>query len=435
MKKLIVLAVASLVATSANAAEMKWSGSADWRYTYTKNNDGRNTRQTTGTSTGKSVSEMKTKAHQIRANIGATGGWDNIEWGAGMRTTGSANSDYTTLNNNADRNIGLEQAWFRYLKDFGALDMGVTFGRQMNVLAYDSVSQNLFDKDVRWDGFGWQFKFGMFGFNAAQYILGAQGSTTPGAEGTPAAATQGGSSYSATDSSDFAANAQGKFNYLLAFQPHVTWKFSDTIETMLAVGYYLWSDASQTNLSNGGVTDYNAVTTGGLNVAENPANFNMHNSKQWHFFNTWTLPYNLSFRGEYVINKEQFYNNRTVSGYIGNASHSFDQTRGPAASRSALALGITYGALKKANDFTLGYTYGNKGLASVVNTYTNDKFLADNNGHMFSAGYALANNFHLGLKGIFLKEKSQINATTGSTLANNQQMKTTYWELNTGVTF
>ncbi len=39
MKKLLVLAAVSLVATSAYAGEMKWSGSTDWRYDQTKLND------------------------------------------------------------------------------------------------------------------------------------------------------------------------------------------------------------------------------------------------------------------------------------------------------------------------------------------------------------------------------------------------------------
>ena len=39
MKNVIVLAVAALFATNAVAAEMKWNGSAGWRYENTSNND------------------------------------------------------------------------------------------------------------------------------------------------------------------------------------------------------------------------------------------------------------------------------------------------------------------------------------------------------------------------------------------------------------
>jgi len=58
------------------------------------------------------------------------------------------------------------------MRDFGSVDFNLTVGRQMNVFAYDKKSENFFDNDVRLDGFGWQFKFGMFGLNLGQYVLG-----------------------------------------------------------------------------------------------------------------------------------------------------------------------------------------------------------------------------------------------------------------------
>ena len=323
------------------------------------------------------------------------------------------NDDHVNLVGNTDRGLGIEQAWFRYVRDFGSLDFNVTIGRQKNVLAYDTVSQNLFDNDVRWDGAGWQFKFGMFGMNAAQYILGAK-----------SAGANGASTQSKTEATEAAANTQSKFNYLLAFQPYMNWKFSDEIETMFAVGYYLWSDDSNTNATNAGVADYN---TGATNPAVNPTTMSVANSKQWHFVNTWTLPYNLSLNAEYVMNKKRIFDNANVAGYTGTVF--------PEASRSAWSAGLTYGALKKARDFSIGYAYGTKGIASVINRYTYEKFAADNKGHTISVGYAIADNFHLGWKGMFLKEKEMLNANTGVALANGQNMKTTYWELTAGVMF
>lgn len=422
MKNLFVLAVASLIATSANAAEMKWSGSTGWRYEQTKNDDNLNSKVGSN-----DTSALKTKTHAIRANLGVTGGWENVEYGFGVRTNaGAANDDHLTVQNNLDRALGIEQAWFRYLKDFGSMDLAVTIGRQKNVIAYDTVSQNLYDNDVRWDGAGWQFKFGMFGMNAAQYITGAR---TVAAQGI-AAGTDGASSYSRTE-----ATVPGrKFNYLMSFQPYVNWKFNDDIETMFAVGYHHWSDSSKTNATGGGVNA--AATNTGTVPAIANSNFNMHNGNQWHFLSTWTLPYNLSFNAEYVMNKKQAFNTGNVTGYAGNVF--------PEASKSAWSASLTYGALKKAQDFTVGYSYGNKGLASVVNAYSYEKFAADNKGHSFSVGYAIADNFHLGWKGLFLKEKEKINASSavagtagraysGANAA--QENKTTYMELSAGVMF
>lgn len=414
MKKLFVLAVASVIATSANAAEMKWSGSTGWRYEQTKRDD-----QLNSTITGKNTSVQTTKTHGIRANLGVTGGWENVEYGFGVRTGGAGriNDDHVTLQNNGDLALGVEQAWFRYLRDFGSMDLSVTIGRQKNVLAYDTVSQNLFDNDVRFDGAGWQFKFGMFGLNAAQYILGAK-----------SGATEGASTYSRTEASQAVGLQNSKFNYLLAVQPHMMWKFTDDIETMFAVGYYHWSDSSEQNRTGGGVN--NTWNAGGTVTPTASANFNVHNPRQWHFLNTWVLPYNLAFNAEYVMNKKAAYTFRNIAGYGGTVY--------PEADRSAWSAALTYGSLKKAHDFTLGYAYGTKGLASLINAYSYEKFAADNEGHTFSAGYAIADNFHLGWKGLFLKEKSKLDPATGlaySGVNRAQQMKTKYWELSAGVMF
>lgn len=393
MKNLFVLAVAGLVATSANAAEMKWSGGADWRYSQTKSDTG----------LGGNTAESRAKAHELRANIGATGGWENVEWGVGVRTNNAANDDFVTLQNNGDRAIGFEAAWFRYLKDFGSMDLSVTIGRQKNVLAYDAVSQNLFDNDVRWDGLGWQFKFGMFGLNAAQYVLGA----TSGNNGT----RDGASSVTNTDASQAVAGTNQKFNYLFAFQPHMNWKFTDEIEAMFAVGYYMWRDTGGTNA----ITNAPAAT-----------NFRLENLRQWHFLTGWTLPYNLNLNVEYVMANKQKFDARSV----GRAT-----APNPDASRAAWAAGLTYGGLKKAHDFTVGYTYGTKGLAAVDNRYTYEKFQADRKGHMFNVGYAVADNFNIGWKGVFVKEKEKIDPATGVAYTGGRNLKVNYWELTTGVMF
>jgi len=429
MKNLLVLAVATLFATSAFAAEMKWNGSAGWRYTSVNQNDQLNS--VDNTTNNKDVSTSKFRAHQIRANLGVMGGWEHVEYGFGLRTggAGTVNDDYVTVQQGQDRAIGLEQAWFRYVRDFGSLDLGLTVGRQKNVLATDSQWETLFDNDVRWDGFGWNFKFGMFGLNAAQYVLGSVQHTA----GTLTGATRGASSYTYTDSSQSNAQTTQRFQMLYAFQPYMNWKFSDEIEAMFSVGYYKWVYEGDTNAIGGGL-GLNSNAAGTVPVLAN-GNFKMDNKAQWDFLLNVSLPYNLAFTGDYVKSDKAAYNNLTVAGYAGTA--------GADVSSSAWTLGMTYGKLRKAQDFTIGYAYTTKGIGSVYNTFANDRFRADDKGHTVLLGYSMADNLHLGFRWMSLSEKERIAAsgaaaTDGSAYAGtkaNQQQKVSLWELTAGVAF
>jgi len=419
MKNVIVLAVATLFATSAGAAEMKWNGSAGWRYSQTSQNDSLDSKD--NATNNKDVSTTKTKSHQVRANLGVTGGWEHVEYGFGVRTNNNASDDYTTVQNNGDRALGIEQAWFRYVRDFGSVDMGLTIGRQKNALATDGQWETLFDNDVRWDGFGWNFKFGMFGFNAAQYVLGAK------SQGTNQAST-----YNNTESSDSVATTNSKFQTLFAFQPYMNWKFSDEIEAMIAVAYYKWNYDGQTNQIGGGA-GVNANGAGTIAAVAN-STFKMDNKAQWDVLANVSLPYNLSLTADYVKASKAQYTTNDVTNYSSATQ--------PEVSSSAWTLGLTYGKLRKAQDFTIGYAYGTKGIGSVINTYTNDKFMADNKGHTVLLGYAMADNFHLGFRWMSLQEKELLNAsiatTAGSAYAGTnaaQKMKTNYWELTAGVAF
>lgn len=412
MKKLVVLAVVSLVATSANAAEMKWSGSTGWLYSIQNEEDGLNSKN--NATAQKNISKRTTKAHYIRANLGVAGGWENVEWGTGIRTGQATNFDYVNVQNGTDRAIGLEQAWFRYLKDFGSMNMNVTFGRQMNVLAFNGVEQTLFDSDVRFDGLGWKFNYGMFGLNAAQYVTGARS----GAADTA-------STYNKTDASESNPGTVAKMNYLLAFQPHVTFKFSDEIETFLAVGYYKWSDNSNSNTIGSGAT-WNTGTVATVGATDT---IKVHSPRQWHVYNTWTLPYGLKFRAEYVLNKKHTYV---------EAAPAYGLYDGKEAERSAWSAGLSYGALGKAQDFMLSYAYGTKGEASMINRYTYDIFATDRKGHMINAGYSVADNFNLGVEVVMLKEKNVMSPRTGTARTgtnSGEAYKSNYYGLNAGVAF
>jgi|GEM_PF-3024243 len=425
MKNLIVLAVAALFATNAVAAEMKWTGSTGWRYSQNSNNDSLDSKITVA-GAQQDASIRRTKSHQMRANLGVMGGWENVEYGFGVRTTGATiNTDYVNLaGTSADLTLGIEQAWFRYVRDFGSLELSATVGRQKNALVTDSAWQTHFDNDVRFDGFGWNFKFGMFGFNAAQYIL---GSTTAGAAGA--------SSYTYTEASQAAGATQTKFATLFAFQPHMTWKFSDEIEALFAIAYYKWNSEGRTNLSSGGT----AGNTAGSIAAVTPASFKMNNRSTWDVLANVTLPFNLAFTGNYVKSSKATADSNSIAGYVGTVANGGNVEL----SSSAWTLGLTYGKLRKAQDFTVGYAYGTKGLASVIGAYTNDKFTADNKGHTFIAGYSIADNFHLGFRWMSLSEKEKKDLTTSAALAGSgyagtkaaQNSKTNYWELTAGVAF
>jgi hypothetical protein len=403
MKHVICLAVASLLATSANAAEMKWSGSAGYRYEQTSFDTG----------AGGNAAEIRNKAHGYRANLGVTGGWENVEWGVAVRTNNGtiANDDHVFAGGASNFGIGFEQAWFRYVREFGSLDFSVTAGRQKNVFAYDSVSQNLFDNDVRFDGLGWQFKFGMFSLNAAQYTLGSQAGVT----------NAGTSNVSVTDASTLTPGAQ-RLTYLFGIQPTMNWKFSDDIEAMFGVGYYYWKDDTNLNALGGSALPASFAGTP-VNATTGLGAYRIGNPRQWQFTTAWTLPYSLSFNGEFVMNKSSNFNNAATGTTV---------TAFPEVSRTAWSAGLTYGSLKKAHDFSVGYAYGSKGIGAVINRYTHEKFQADNKGHTIRAAYALADNFHIGARAILTKEIEQVGPTG---TAKTQQAKNNYWELTGGVMF
>lgn len=406
MKKLLVLAIASLFTTAAVAGDMKWSGSAAVRYNNTVLNDG--LQATTAVGTGvKDISKTTTKAHAIRANIGAAGGWDKMEWGVGFRTGGAATttSDWVNYAAMGDQAVGIEQAWFKYNNDWGFGDISAIVGRQKNVFAHDMMTEQLFDKDLRFDGFGWTWKWGSFGLNASQYVIGASNNL----------AATGASTYTTTAATEAGANTQRRFGVLYGFQPHMHWRFTDSIDAMFAVGFYKWSNVVTAGNAVHGFTTPSATGDNGTLV--------MDNMKQWQVLAMINLPYNLMFSGEYVMNKEQKY---------GSAATIFSNNN---ADKSALALGLSYGKLKRAHDFTIGYAYNMKGLGAVANAQTNNLLPADANAHFVKAAYNLAENFSLGWQGIFADEKSKKQAANGNAITGPQKNTRSYWELVAGVSF
>lgn len=445
MKKLAVLTVATLFATSAMAGEMKWSGSAGWQYTKQKYDDSLGSTATVAAvagkaqdRNGKNLSEQTQTNQKIRANLGVAGGWESVEWGIGLRTqntnAGSGVDEWVNYGGatNPDTAIGLDLGWFRYMHELGGVNASATVGKQKAAFVFDDNSENFFTSATRLIGLGWNFKMGMFGLNAAQYWLGAR-----------SGGTNGTTSVTKTEFSDAAASTQGNFHSLLAFQPYMNWKFSDDIETMFAVGFYKWNTSQFTNLSGGGyasstinsTTAVNTATTNGsgTDTASKPAavgyNLKMHDPSQFQIYNTWTLPYSLMFSWEWVQNKKVKLDQN--SGLLGTLT--------PVdVSRNAWAANLNYGNLKKAHDFTAGVTYGKKGIGSVIGAFGNTTILPDNKYLIAKLGYALADNLNLSFMHVWQTENEGIDVSTGKPYAGNfanQKQKSKYWEITTGVSF
>ncbi|NUM88781.1 MAG: hypothetical protein HUU37_06235 [Bdellovibrionales bacterium] len=406
MKKLIVVAVAALFATSAIAGDMKWGGSSAWRYTDGKYDDGLNNND----ANSKSHSVQKHRQHAVRANFGATGGWKNVEWGVGLRTTGSANSDYVAFaNGSTDTALGFDQAWMRYVTGTSFGDFGFTFGRQMNVFAYDMTTQNFFDNDTRFDGFGFSWNWGSFGFNMAEYFF--QGYNR---------GTAGTASYTYTDSTQADNSSSSYFSKMHGFQPHFSWKFSDEIDTKFAFGYYMVDgDTNFTNSTAGATATINGFVTPSGTVAFQNGTVTMANPRWMQLYNSWKLPYKLGFSWEYVSNgrKPKF------------------GTSAVEMNGKAYAAALTYGSIKKAQDWKVGFTYGKKDVGSVISNFSGGRWLPNNKGWVFNADYGLADNFNIGFKTYRLKNVDNINSTTGQALSTAQSVKTTINELVTSVSF
>lgn len=427
MKCTFLLLAAVLATNTANAGDLKWSGSLGWIYSKKTEDDSLSSKRNSPSSSahGKDVSSLITKSHAVRGNLGVNTSWDNIEVGTGIRTSsGVANNDQVTVQSSADRTIALEQAWMRYLHDFGSVKMNVTAGRQKNVFAYDSVSENFFDNDLRLDGFGWQFKFGMFGLNLGQYITGGKSQ-----------ASNGSASISYTEGTDATVGSKSRFNTLFGFQPTMNFKFTDDIETMLAVGYFHWNDNANTNQTSAGTNLTNNTATSTVAIIPSVA-FKIHNPKQWQVYNTWTLPYGFVFSGEFVLANKAHYDNTRVTNYPGAGIPT------PEANNKAWSAGLTYGTIAKAHDWNVMYFYNKKGLASVIGAYSGDAFLPDNKGHVVKANFAVSKDFVIGGVAMWMKEDGRVNANgvsaTGVAYANanaQQELKTNYYELNAGISF
>jgi hypothetical protein len=335
------------------------------------------------------------------------------------------NSDWTAVGSSkggaTDLGLGFSKAWFKYGNDWGFGDIGFIFGRQAPAFV-TGKNQLFIDKDVNFDGMAQTWHWGSFGLNLSEYVLG-------GVNG-------GAQSSSDVTSTDFSSNqptTPSGLAYLFSVQPTFKWKFTDEINALFAVGYHKWTNtvgsAYQNLIPNGGLSTAGFGTTAATSIANGTTfatRVSQENSAQWQFLTSWNLPYMLAFDFEYIMNKDLFY--QPVAAPGGNSN-----LGGTKQDKSAWSAGLSYGSLKKAHDFTIAYSYHNKGLGAVLTAFTDDVIQAGMQGHEINVAYNIANNFSFGANAYFLQEK-----TTKNNLGNDvspAKIKTNYWELTTGVRF
>ena len=423
MKKYLVLATLFVFSTSAYAANITWNGHFDYRYDKTSRKDG----TTDNDAQNKSQSEDKTVTHALRASLGATGGWDNIEWGMTVGTTGNTNppigsggatvlpnNTFVTFNNNTngtqgDLPLGVREAWFRYGNDWGFGDLGFTIGRQAPAFR-TGAAETFIDNDVRFDGFAETWKWGSFGVNFSQYILGGTDSNASGA-----------SAVTSTPSTRDAAGTIESIAVLYSWQLVFDWRFTDDIAADFWAGYHLWSNTVGAQYQN----DVPNGNSGGINGAASLVG--LENSRHWQFGMGWMFPYTIGVDFEIIINNDHEYGAPAAIGGI--KAPNTNKLAG-----TAWSAGITFGELKKAQDFMIGYTYSDKGLGSIANAFTNENSPAGFNGHTIDLAYNVANNFHIGGQVRFLDEKDAKN-NTGVAATGNAKMDRNYWNVMAGVQF
>lgn len=404
--------ILSLAAPSLAHAETTWTAGAGVRHLVRNLDDGLNTVDPV---TNKDTSKTKERRWEYRGMVGASGKGDVWDWGMDIRTqpAGSVTTEWISNSNNTDMGIGLSQAYGRYHRNISDVDFAVTVGRAKPAMMFDNISQQLFDNDVRFDGFGWSFKYGQFGLNAAQYILGSV------SKGTVSA-----SSFSKTESSDSNPQTQSHFGVLYSIQPYVQFKIMDDINSLFAIGWYNWAgtggNMDPTVATTQGTGFYtNNVHGGTAGVVGNIAPVIMDNAQQWQLLSDTSLPHDFRLLAEYVRNKKTYYGTR-----LAVASPVID------AARVAWAVSLAWGKPKKAGDLFFSYTYGNKGIASVINTFTNGDVSADNTSHFFAGRYYYADSLYFEAKAQFHTEKALLGgdgqpvpAPNGSRKQTNQRFE------------
>ncbi len=398
MRKLLVGIMLSAVLAPSARAEVTWSGGVGIRHLIRELNDGLDTRNAASFNT----SESTNLRWEMRATLGVLSKTEKVDFGFDMRTISpTANtSEWLAVNNAGDFAFGIGQAFGRFHTTVGECAMSLTAGRHKTVMLYDNMAQMLFDNDVRFDGFGWTFKHGSMGFNMAQYVLGSTN------QGTPASTA----AYNYSEATQDVANTRSRFAVLYSFQPFFEFNIGNDIKSLIAVGYHTWTGTGG-NATTGWFS--NTVHGGTAGTVGNVNPVIMDNSRQFQILSDTSLPYSLRFVAEYVRNKNVKYGTRTAMTDID-------------ADNDALALSLGWGKPKKAGDFGAAYSFSNKGIASVLTSFTNGDIAADNVSHFFEVKYMAADSLSLTAKAQKHRQSASVGGDgqpmpAGSELRNQTQ--------------
>lgn len=380
MRAILLALSAILFYSPAALAEVTWSGGVGIRHMVRHLDDGLQTRSFVNNT---DMSVTTNKRWEYRGALSLLSKTESVDFGLDLRTVSGVTSEWVTSTlASSGLGIGVAQAFGRLRGEVLGGKGAVTLGRQRTVILYDNMAQMLFDNDVRFDGLGWAWKYDFFGINISQYVLGAT------EQGTGASA----STYTYTAYSQENASTRSHFGVLYQFQPFVEFKLGEEIKSLFAVGYHNWSGTGakfNTGWYNNAVHGGTAGTVGNIDALP------MDNAQQWQFFSDTSLPWNLRFVAEYIFNKRVNYGLRIAP----------TTTK---ADGDALALSLAWGKPKKAGEFGLSYSFSDKGLGSVISTFTNGDIAADNQSHFFEGKYMLTDGFQLASKAQFHKEKARL---------------------------
>lgn len=354
----------SFTVVEARAEELKWSAKSGVRFTRRVHNDGLETRNAAGKDSSKSTNDR----YEMRAGLGVSGKAGPVEWGVAVRTQAAATNEWVQVQSAQDRGIGVELAYGRYVTTLFDGDFLAIFGRQKPLFLFDGVGQILVDSDVRFDGFGWNWKKGNFGLVLTQYVQGARSLGVAGA-----------STFTHTEATDASPDTQGGFAWKLSFQPSYKWKISEDMEAQFALGYH-HSTGTSGNSAAGFFN--NAIHGGQAGTAGVTTAVSMDNARQWQALAITTLPWRLRASAEYVRNKKTLYGTRAAP-----TNKETDNV--------AYSIGLAWNKVKSAGDWAATYHFVHKGVGSVVGAYSDGDVSPDLAGHLLGVTYGLAESVNI----------------------------------------
>lgn len=390
---ILIFLVLSVVVTSEAMAEIVWSGKIQLRYSSVNTDDKDPARGNASGRTGL----IRTEDYEAKYLLNANGGWDNIEWGLGIRGRGNQaapNAASTSFRNGINDNTPtINEGWLRYVNDWGFGEIGITAGKQQAVFRSNSHLELLLDSDVRFDGLSQSWSWGSFGLNFGQYILGSS-------DRSAAAAA---SSQKTNSEDDRQSIFKDVFAMLYTGQMTFDFRFFDEVNLDAGLGILHYNDYfAQTNtLLNQGGSEY-----------ELPSAFN-----QIHTYFNLDLPYMFTAHFEWVLGlKDAKFAN------------------GVDARTGAIAVGASFGKLRRVNDYVIHYHYRSVGLAAVHDHFTWNRFAPNSVGHVVRFGYNLMEKFSAGLLFSSYKEDDRRQAD-GLRVINNEHIHTTRVEVTTTLKF